>query len=141
MKRANWITMSILLFSSCLKESETQKLKCRIGTITETTQRGTNVTLFTYNSDGKVATIDVLEGNNESTQKVFTYSGNTILVNVTRTNGSSVTISRDSITTDDKGRALNIRLIRSNGTQWTNNKVIYNGDELLRTEITTESSP
>lgn len=132
----------VVPFGACEKEKEgDKKPDCRIGTITEVNQRGKIVTLLAYNSNGKIATIDILEGNNESTSKVFTYTGNTITVNVTRTSGGSITITRDSITVDDKGRPLNIRFfIRSNGTRWTNNRIVYNGDELARTEITTESS-
>jgi hypothetical protein len=128
--------------SSCLKENESgKKPDCRIGTITAVGSNGKTVTLITYNGNGKISTVDVLDPNGGTVNKVITYIGNTINIDSRRTSGSNTTTTRDSITLDDRGRAVNIRTFNLNGTPWTNNRIVYNGDELVRTEFTTETSP
>jgi hypothetical protein len=109
------------IFVSCKKDNDDKKPVCRIVTITTSTGDVTNIT---YNNEGKISTLS--EG---GIIKVFTYAGNTIIINSNNGNFAS----RDSITTDSKGRPVNIRQFSdATNTKWTNLSFEYNGDDLLK---------
>src|SRR5688572_1526628 len=83
-------------FGSCLKEND-KKADCRIATITVTQTTGGTASIvhnIAYNNDGKISTI--VSTGSLTLNKVFIYTGNTIMVNTT--DGSGSFSSRDSIT-------------------------------------------
>jgi hypothetical protein len=125
-------------FGSCLKEND-KKADCRIATVTVTQITGGNASIvhnISYNNDGKIST--VVSTGSLTMNKVFIYSGNTIMVNTT--DGSGSLSSRDSITIDSQGRPLNMRRYYANPGTWTNTSYEYSGEDLVRTQQTDQSS-
>lgn len=123
---------------SCKKLFGEDEKKCHITSIT--TNNGTETTVFTvtYNNDGKISTLsEVRTGFTQN--KVFNYSGNTVLINTT--DGSGSLIQFDSITVDNRGRPINIREYDdATHATWRNNVLEYNGDDMSRLIATSESS-
>lgn len=129
-------TISSVFIISCKKDSDT-KPTCRIITMTETTSSGSTIYNITYNNDGKISTLN--RSGSSVTNKVFNYSGNTIII--TSTDGSGTFSGRDSITIDGRGKPLNIRQFSDQaGTSWSNFSFEYNGDDLLKFHQTSNSS-
>jgi len=126
---------AIMLISSCKKNTD-KKASCRIVTVSQITSGSATTINITYNNDGKISTLNT-SSSSGNTDKVFTYSGNTIIINTT--NGSSS--SRDSVTVDGSGKPLNIRQFSDlTGTSWTNYSFEYNGADLLKFHQTSSSS-
>lgn len=121
------IAIICLTLNAC-KKSTDKNANCRIVTAVEVIGSNTNTFNITYNNAGKISTLDA--SGTFTLSKVFTYSGNTIMINTT----SSGTFSRrDSITLNDKGKPLNIRQYSNlAGTVWLNYAMEYNGDNLLK---------
>jgi hypothetical protein len=117
--------------NSCTKEGD-KTASCRIVTVSQSGPGPGTIQNLTYNNDGKISTLSATTGSSVI-NKVFNYSGNTIIVY--STNGSGAFNSRDSITLDSKGRPLNIRqYFNQAGTNWYNLNLEYNGDDLLRVQ-------
>jgi hypothetical protein len=117
-----------LSLNACKKEGTDKNASCRIVTVTEVNGSVNNVYNLTYNNDGKISTL--VSSGSSTLNKVYTYSGNTMIINVTN---AGAFYSRDSITLNDKGRPLNIRQYRNMaGTDWENYALEYNGDLLLK---------
>jgi hypothetical protein len=136
-------TLIVLLFtivfavaiSSCKKNNDKQAT-CRIVTVTESSSSGNTIRNITYNNDGKISTLNASGSN--PTNKVFNYNGNTVIVNTTT--GSGTFSSRDSITLDNRGRPLNLRQYYNvAGTNFSNYKFEYSGDDLLKLQQTDET--
>ena len=73
-----------------------------------------------------------------SVTRVFTYFGNTIMVNGTKAGAFH---SPDSITLDDRGRPLNLRqFYQEDRSDWSNIAFTYNGDDLLTMKQSTDQS-
>lgn len=124
---------AIALISSCKKNSD-KKATCRIVTVAQSSSGSNSTINITYNNDGKISTLGTSSGSS-STNKVFTYSGNTIIIN--STSGSIST--RDSVTVDAQGKALNIRQFSDlTGSNWTNYRFEYNGSDLLKFHETSD---
>jgi hypothetical protein len=124
------------ILASCKKDKD-KKATCRITTVISSGSGNNTVYNITYNNDGKISTLN--SSGSAVTNKVFTYSGNT--VNVNTTVGSNTFSSRDSITLDSKGRPVNIRnFFNESGTNWNNSSFEYNGDDLLKYIVTSSSS-
>jgi hypothetical protein len=124
------------ILASCKKDKDDKKPVCRIVRIIDSGMR-TNMYNITYNNDGRISTLH--SSGASVTNKVFTYSGNTININTTV--GSNTFSSRDSITLDNKRRPVNIRsFFNESGTNWSNFSLEYNGDDLLKYTVTTSSS-
>lgn len=125
--------LTLSIFSACKKDND-KKASCKLVTVTQNSGGTISVINITYNNDGKISTLNT-SSSNSSTNKVFTYSGNTI--NIITTSGSST--SRDSVTLNSSGRASNIRSFRDmTGTDWTNQSFEYNGNDLLKIHETSE---
>jgi len=123
----------ILLASSCKKNND-KRATCRIVTVTQSSAGNTSSINITYNNDGKISTLSTSTSSG-STSKVFTYSGNTIIIR--GTSGSSDT--RDSVTLDAKGKALNVRQFSDlTGNNWSNIRFEYNGNDLLKYHQTSD---
>jgi hypothetical protein len=123
----------IMLISSCKKNSD-KRTTCRIVTVTQSSSGTSSAINITYNNDGKISTLNT-SSSGTSTSKVFTYSGNTIIINT----ASGTFTSRDSVTLDAKGRALNIRQFSDlTGNNWTNLRFEYNGNDLLKYHQTSD---
>lgn len=124
---------AIIAVCSC-KKSTDKNASCRIVTATEVNGSNGSVYNITYNNDGKISTLT--SSGTSTINKVFTYSGNTMIINVT--NAGSF-YSRDSVTLDAKGRPTNIRQYWDvANTDFTNYAFEYNGDQLLKYIETTE---
>lgn len=127
---------ALFLIGSCKKDSD-KNSNCRIVTVTQEGSGSTSIFNMTYNDQGKIATFSN-STTNGTTNKVFTYSGNTVIVNVI--SGSSA--SRDSITLGANGKVLNIRRFPDlTGNDWTNYSFEYNGDVLLKFIESHEGNP
>lgn len=121
---------------SCSKDNDNNS-DCRIITITETGAGGTIIRNITYNNDGKISTLN--STGSLVSNKVFTYSGNTLIIN--STDGGGAFSSRDSVTLDSKGRPVNIRqFYDQSGTNWSNFSFEYNGNNLAKYHQTSGSS-
>lgn len=133
MKTRITIIAAIILITSCKKNTD-KKASCRIVTVTQTSSGSSGLINISYNNDGKISTLNTSAGGS-TTNKVFTYSGNTIIIHATT--GSST--SRDSVTVDAKGRPLNIRQFSDlTGENWTNIRFEYNGNDLLKFHQTSD---
>jgi hypothetical protein len=129
------IALICLTLNSC-KKSTDKNASCRIVTATQVLGANTSIFNITYNNEGKISTL-VATGSLDIS-KVFTYSGNTIIIN--STNGGAFQ-RRDSVTLNDKGKPLNIRQYTNvGGTTWTNYAMEYNGDILLKYHETTQAA-
>lgn len=129
------IAVICLNLNACKKDGGDKNASCRIVTATETLGSSNNIYNLTYNNDGKISTLS--SSGSSNINKVFNYSGNTILINVT---AGGAFYSRDSITVNDKGRPANIRQYSNvAGTNWSNYAFEYNGDILLKYVKTTNA--
>lgn len=135
LKVAAAVIISTALFS-CKKNNDKQA-NCRIVTITTSGPGDNTIYNLTYNNDGRISTLTI---SGSSTQtKVFTYNGNTVIANTARGDGSFA--SRDSITLDVKRRPLNLRIYSDeSGTNFSNYRFEYNGDDLLKIQTTSDNS-
>ncbi len=125
---------AVLLVSACKKDGDDKKAACRIVTVSQSSSGTPNVINITYNNDGKISTLSTSSGSS-STSKVYTYSGNTIIINATSGSFSS----RDSVTLNAQGRASNIRQFSDlTGNNWTNYRFEYNGNDLLKYHQTSD---
>jgi hypothetical protein len=105
----------LLIIPSCSKKSSPAQT-CRIITIQDV-QASTTTYNITYNNQGQISTLQSVSGST-TTNKVFTYSGNTELI-VTTSGGSSTT---DSITLNSSGLILsdlNVNGANKNLTTYT----------------------
>lgn len=125
------------LFFSCEKEGD-KNTGCLIITVSSITPSGNSLYSITYDNEGKISTLNSTGFFELS--KVFTYSGNTILISTTQGSGTSASTSLDSITIDGQGRPLNIRRYGETRTSWVNIVLEYNGENLSRMLQTTHSS-
>jgi hypothetical protein len=123
---------------SCKKLFDKEK-NCRLTTITHTHAQGTRVESITYNNEDKISTMVITDGS-VVTNKVFLYSGNTILITSTITWATGSNILVDSVTLDNQGRAVNIRQFGTDRLTYVNTRFEYSGEDLLRASQTTESS-
>ncbi len=123
------ILMGTLHFISC-KKDDIKNNSCRIVTITEESGSGSAlVHNITYNNDGKISTLQ--SSGTSNTNKVFNYTGNTIIVT---TSGNNNPPRKDSITLNSQGRPVNIRQYFS-GTNFDNYVFEYDGSgELLKNQ-------
>lgn len=123
-------------FFSC-KKNDDKQANCRIVTITTSSSGDNSVFNLTYNNDGRISTIST--SGTSGSNKVFTYNGNTVIINTVRSDGSFD--SRDSLTLDAKRKPLNIRKYSDEeGTNFTNFSFEYNGDDLLKIHQTSDNS-
>lgn len=123
----------VITINSCSKSTDDKNASCRIVTVIEVNGSSTSTHNLSYDNDGRLSTLSSTGGIN----KVFTYSGTTIIIN--STNGGAF-YSRDSITLNDKGRPTNIRQYTNvAGTNWRNYALEYNGDQLLKYQETTQA--
>lgn len=124
-----------IVLVSC-KKSTGKNGGCRIVTATEEVAGTTYIYNVSYNNEGKIAAM-VTSGGSTLT-RVFTYKGNTIIVDATF---SGTFFYRDSITLNDRGKMINERrFYNTAGTNWTNLAMEYNGDVLLKYNKNTSSS-
>jgi len=123
----------VLVIASCKKNAD-KKPDCKIVTLTDVYNTTTTIYNVSYNNDGKISTLTT-----GSSLSVFTYAGNTIIIN--KTNGGSFS-ERDSVTVDNNGKALNIRQYYDQAaTNWDNTIYDYDGNgDLLKSEETSSSS-
>jgi|GEM_PF-2434979 len=123
------ILMGSLFFISC-KKDDIKNNACRIVTISEESASGSAVVHnITYNNDGKISTLQ--SSGTFNTNKVFNYTGNTIIVTTSGNNNPS---RKDSITLNSQGRPVNIRQYFS-GTNFDNYVFEYDGNgELLKNQ-------
>lgn len=126
---AFFATIAIVIFiNACSKNTDDKNASCRIVTATEVNGSSTNTINVTYDNDGRISTLN--SSGSGAINKVFTYSGNTIIINVTQ---GGAFYGRDSITLNDKGRPTNIRQYSNVAlTNYTNYALEYNGDQLLK---------
>jgi hypothetical protein len=125
-----------LTLNSC-KKSVDKNASCRIVTAVQVLGSNTYTFNITYNNEGKISTLEASGALTMS--KVFTYSGNTIMINSTQSGSFH---RRDSITLNAKGKPLNIRQYsNAAGTVWLNYAMEYNGDILLKYIETSSSNP
>lgn len=132
MKRLIFFLLVVFVFSASCKKDQVPVQQCRI--ITAVYSNGSNSIVYniSYNSEGLPSLITV--GDMSIT---VSYFGNLVL-SVTR--DASGVISRDSITRDDMGNLINIkRVINASGTNWSNQKLFYDGNNNLLKEIETFS--
>jgi hypothetical protein len=126
-----------LTLNSC-KKSGDKNANCRIVTAHQVVGSIDYVINITYNNAGKISTL--ASTGSVTVSKVFTYSGNTVIINITNAGAFQ---GRDSITLNDKGKVTNIRQYKNvAGTVWTNYAMEYGGDVLLKYyESTNASAP
>lgn len=122
---AGFIISNSLL--SCKKDAAPSKPDCKIVGVVS----GSDVTTFTYNTDGKLSS----QINANETKK-FSYVGNTIIITSTTDSkiNSVITVSLNA-----NGLASNAFVTDSNGTFQSNIAYEYNGIELSRSIQTTAS--
>jgi hypothetical protein len=126
----------ICITSTFCKKSSGKNSNCRIVTATGEVSGNTNIYNITYNDDGKIAAMVTSGGLPFSRE--FTYSGNTIIVNVT---ASGAFFYKDSITLNNRGPMVNLRrYFNTAGTNWINRVLEYNGDVLLKHHLTSNAS-
>lgn len=134
-------TASILLISpSCKKSSSSPS--CKLVTVTDQYNSTTNTINISYNNDGKISTIQ--ETGSSSFSKVFTYSGN--LMMITTSNGSTVTATDSVVFNSDGLISYSMRKDASNnktvyiytysGTQLLKSTYQYNGGSITTTTYT-----
>lgn len=131
--------LAITTAASCKKKDDSPT--CRIITATDVyTNSGTTTTStlnYTYNNDGQISTLTLSDGTT-TTQKIYNYNGNTIIVNSTQ--GGSFS-GRDSVTLNSNGRVTNFRhFSNSSGTNWYNFSYEFDGNGALLKSIYTLSS-
>ncbi|HMG69242.1 MAG TPA: hypothetical protein VK588_16205 [Chitinophagaceae bacterium] len=125
----------VSIFISCKKNDVVKKKStCRIVTLTDLNGSTSTIYNISYNNDGKISTL-----NSGVSSSVFTYSGNTVLIN--KTNSGSFS-ERDSITVNSNGKPLNLRQYYDQaGTNWSNIVFEYDGSGvMLKSEETNNSS-
>lgn len=134
----SFFAMAVICISlTFCKKSSGKNNNCRIITITEVASGNTNIYNITYNDDGKIASL-VTSGSQPFTRS-FTYSGNTILVDVTY---AGAFFYRDSVTLNDRGHMTNLRrYFNTASTNWINRALEYNGDVLLKHHLTSSAMP
>jgi len=117
---------------SCKKDNGKEDSKpstCRIITATITDGSSTSTVNIGYNNDKKISSLSMSGA--VAINKVFNYSGNTIIVNSTTTGGAFS--GRDSVTVDNMGRPINIRhFYNQSGTSWHNLVYEYSGDIMTK---------
>lgn len=125
-----------IVFISCKKNND-KKASCRIVTVAQTSPSSNVIQNLTYNNEGRISTASTSGPNGGN--KVFTYNGNTVIAISTRHDNSFS--GRDSITLDAKRRPLNIRTFFDEaGTNWTNSRFEYNGNDLQKIIQTEETN-
>jgi hypothetical protein len=117
-----------LCFDACKKNSD-RKPVCRISAFTLAGQ----VYHISYNGEGKI--ISLTGGNLSDT---YDYFGNTTIVTTLDAGAFS---SKTIITANPAGLATNVRTeLNASGSDWTNDSLEYNGDELAKKISTTSVS-
>jgi len=132
-------TLALTTAASCKKKDDSPT--CRIITVTDsyTSSGTTNNTSYniTYNNDGKISTLTSSNGST-TTQKIFNYNSNTVIINATQGGTFS---GRDSVSLNGSGRITNIRSFsNSSGTNWYNNSYEYDGNGNLLKSVSSSSS-
>ncbi len=98
------LVLTFLLFQSlsCSKKSGSaaSSSSCKLISATQSGTQGTGTIDFTYNDDGKIASI-VSNLSTGTTTKSFTYTGNVVMISTTTSGSSSVTT--DSIVVNSDG--------------------------------------
>ena len=118
-------TAFILLISpSCKKSSSSPS--CKLITVIDQYNSTTNTINISYNNDGKISTIQ--ETGSSPFKKVFTYSGN--LMMITTSNSSSVT-STDSVVLNSDG-LISYSMVKDASNNKTVNTYTYSGTQLLK---------
>lgn len=133
MKTQKLIFVCLLIFVLACKKERDNTSRCNIATMTQAGPGGNAVYTFTYNDEGKLATMDV--GGTGASHKDFAYSSNTVFIVTLDPDGKFK--RKDSIAIDSKGRPLNIRSFTSaDGSTWENTSFEYNGDDLKNSALT-----
>lgn len=129
------VFITCFTLTNCKKENN-GKNNCRLVSTTDVFSSGTVTTSITYDNDGRISTANL--SGSLSISRVFTYNGNTIVINATK---AGAFYARDSVTLDGRGRPLNLRQYYNEGrTDWSNIVFEYNGDDLLKMQRTTEDA-
>jgi hypothetical protein len=127
LKFAATVIIASAIFS-CKKNND-KKAECRIVTITASGSGDNTIYNLTYNNEGNISVLST--SGTSGTTKVFNYNGNTVIATSANSNGDFQ--GRDSITLDAKRKPLNIRSFSDeDGTNFTNSRFEYNGDDLLK---------
>ena len=117
---------------SCKKDNGKEDSKpstCRIIAATIADGSATTTVNISYNNDKKISSLSMSGA--LVINKVFNYSGNTIIINSTTTGGAFS--GRDSVTLDNMGRPVNIRhFYNQSGTSWHNTVYEYSGDNMTK---------
>jgi hypothetical protein len=124
------ILLACTLIISCKKDNvDNNPSTCRIIAATISDGSATTTVNISYNNDKKISSVSMSGA--VVINKVFNYSGNTIIVNSTTTGGAFS--GRDSVTLDNMGRPVNIRHFYNQvGTSWHNLVYEYSGDVMIK---------
>ena len=118
-------TAFVLLISpSCKKSSSSPS--CKLITVVDQYGSTTNTINISYNNDGKISTIQ--ESGSSPFTKVFTYSGNLLMI--TTSNASSVTAT-DSVVFNSDG-LISYSMNKDASKNKTVNIFTYSGTQLLK---------
>jgi len=112
-----------LCLSGCNKNTERAIRNCKIMSLIA----GSNVYVFTYNSDGKLNSFI------GSTTNKLTYAGNTITI-TSSSGGTIFTVT--TVTLNSNGLANNVSVTDAAGVKLSNTLYEYNGTELSKSTVT-----